>query len=163
MEIKLLAIDVDGCLTDGLYYVFARGGLSKSFYTRDFAALEKLPKEIGIIFITSSDDNCIYEKYKALNDDLRDKIIIFSGIKDKYETLSSHLKVRNLTWENVAYIGDADNDLECIKSAKISGCPADATKEVQEEVNFLSCKIGGHGCVEDFVNYILEKIKCQKC
>jgi len=35
-RIKIVAIDVDGTLTDGKYYISNKGEVSKSFYTRDF-------------------------------------------------------------------------------------------------------------------------------
>lgn len=159
MKIELLFIDCDCVLTDGIYYVSSWGETIKSFYTRDFAALEKLLKDIGIFIITSSHDNCLSNKIKSLNDDLRDRITILPEIKNKYKEINEILKNKYLSWENVAYIGDSDNDLECIKSAKISGCPYDAIKEVCDEVDFISSKMGGHGAVEDFVNYLLTKLE----
>ena len=63
--------------------------------------------------------------------------------------------VEDMSWHNIAYFGDADNDLECMMNAGISGCPNDAFPHIKEKVDFVSKLPGGSGCFYDFVRNIL--------
>lgn len=60
-----------------------------------------------------------------------------------------------ITWDNIAYIGDGENDLESIKLAAITGCPQDAEEEIKEESHFISKYNGGRGAVADFIKYLI--------
>ena len=57
MSIKLIVTDVDGTLTDGMYLVSDAGTVSKSFYTRDFNAIQKaLTEGFKFLILTSAAD-----------------------------------------------------------------------------------------------------------
>ena len=55
----------------------------------------------------------------------------------------------------IAYMGDDLNDLECMKSVGLSGCPADTQKEILPYCSFVSQKRGGEGVVREFLNIFL--------
>jgi 3-deoxy-D-manno-octulosonate 8-phosphate phosphatase (KDO 8-P phosphatase) len=57
--------------------------------------------------------------------------------------------------DNVAYIGDDDNDLECMRAASLAGCPADASENVIKEADFVSARCGGCGAVREFIEWIV--------
>jgi len=169
VDIKILFLDVDGTITDGKYYVSV--GLSeeqevidgvmdkitmvsKSFYTRDFDALERLSKTgVEINFITSSDGRVLSEKFKSITNYHVD---IYFNISDKKKTIDFILDDIGLNWDNVAYIGDAENDIECVEKAGFSCCPNDAIPEIKEKVDFVSTYNGGNGAVWEFVKEILK-------
>ena len=154
MNIKLFIVDLDGTLTNGLYHVSEKNGVSKSFYTRDFSAMEKLyNKNIIIMIITNSTDSVIYEKIKNINY----CIYLSSGIKNKVEEIERFFfNHEGFGWENVAYIGDAENDIECVEKALFSCCPNDAIPEIKEKVDFVSTYNGGNDAVWEFVKEILK-------
>ena len=61
--VKLIAIDVDGTLTDGNYYINEAGDLYKNFFTRDMYAIDQAAKNgFQIVFVTGSRDRVIYAK-----------------------------------------------------------------------------------------------------
>lgn len=147
-EIKIICCDVDGTLTNGNFYMNEAGELFKNFHVRDMHALHKASKDgFSILFITGSVDRVIFAKVgKAFP--------IISGSKDKFVDLSKYIVEKGLTWENVAYIGDAENDYRCIMEAAFSACPSDAVSEVLEHsVYSAHCK-GGEGAVYDIIRYI---------
>jgi len=168
-NIKIVAFDIDGTLTDGIYQVSSDGIISKSFYTRDFAAIEKLLKRGYIVpAITSSEDNCFYNKCST-NGFLTkyNNFFIVNKCCDKKNFIekggiSIFAKGRGIEvevedgWKNIAYMGDAENDLEVMKKAAISACPCDAEKPIIEIADYISPYKGGHGAVADFINYLLE-------
>ena len=69
---------------------------------------------------------------------------------------------KDITFDNIAYMGDDDNDLECMQLSKITGCPADAVDEIKQESNHISDNKGGHGAVRDFVNLLIRYHKENK-
>ncbi|KKN30854.1 hypothetical protein LCGC14_0829790 [marine sediment metagenome] len=173
-NIKISIFDLDGTLTDGIYQVNSEGITTKSFYTRDFSALEQLLKNnIKIIIISQSNDLCVWQRInnirtKTRSDIWKDafdkrRIILFQGIDNK----RSHIEQlvlplfgcygKTFSWHQVAYMGDAENDIECMKKAHYTGCPSDAIEEVKENSNYVSNYSGGKGCVYDFVMHILRE------
>ena len=53
-------------------------------------------------------------------------------------------------------MGDAENDLECIKAAYWSVCPLDAVPIIQEHADVVCDAKGGYGAVYEMVTYFLE-------
>jgi 3-deoxy-D-manno-octulosonate 8-phosphate phosphatase (KDO 8-P phosphatase) len=165
-EIKIVAMDVDGTLTDGIYQISELGIVSKSFYTKDFYAIEQLLRNgISVFIITQSHDNAISKQVdrianhsKLWKDCLRDGILkVVTAVENKKEYLQAEILTKNgYAWFKVAYIGDAENDIECLKKSKFSGCPSDAIDEVVEFADFHSEFPGGRGAVYDFCMHILK-------
>ena len=58
--------------------------------------------------------------------------------------------------QEIAYIGDDMNDLDCIEFCGLSACPADAYIGIYQKVNFVCHYKGGLWCaVREFADYIL--------
>lgn len=165
---KVLGFDVDGVLTDGKYYVPDNGSVIKSFFTRDMWAINHIVKntDIKVLIITQSADWCIY--HKLSNMQLRaelepgrgwvhtNSIVLRREVRDKLDTVNDILRDHTpFTLNDVAYMGDADNDLDLMKQVRLSACPADAVPIIQEESNYLSPFDGGNGAVYDFVTNLL--------
>ena len=152
-DIKFLVLDVDGTLTDGKIYVDDKDNSFKAFNVKDGFALVnwlKLGGEVAIL--TGKKSNIVERRAKELGI----KYII-QGSKNKKQDLKNLLKELNITFENVAYMGDDLNDLGVIKSVGFSACPKDSVQEVLEITNFISSKNGGDGAVREFLEHIMKK------
>ena len=152
-DIKFLVLDVDGTLTDGKIYVDDKDNSFKAFNVKDGFALVnwlKLGGEVAIL--TGKKSNIVERRAKELGI----KYII-QGSKNKKQDLKNLLKELNITFENVAYMGDDLNDLGVMKSVGFSACPKDAVQEVLEITNFISSKNGGDGAVREFLEHIMKK------
>jgi len=157
-DIKLLVLDVDNVLTDGLYHILDNGVTMKSFYTRDFYAINELRKhDIKVLILTQSFGKCIQAKLDNLIDPWKEHITLAARVDDKYAFLDEYLKKIDLGWHQTAYMGDAENDLEAMQHAAITACPSDAIPEIQGESNFISYQPGGSGAVYDFIMEIIAK------
>ncbi|MGL5543942.1 MAG: KdsC family phosphatase, partial [Cetobacterium sp.] len=77
--------------------------------------------------------------------------------KNKIATLDSILEKYNISYENVAYMGDDLIDLAVMKKCKLAASPKDSIQEILEISNFISTKNGGEGAVREFIEYILKK------
>ena len=164
-DIRICFFDVDGCLTNGDYQISFQGEITKTFFTRDFYGIGQLLKNgIKVIILTQSHDECIMEQIKRIRSYsslwrkkfLEKELIVYTEIENKKEEVEKFLKNNNLKWENITYMGDAENDIECLKLAGIAACPKDAIKEI-EDVDFRSDSNGGRGAVYEFCKWLLEK------
>lgn len=165
-EIKVVCFDVDGVLTDGVYTVSDKGDISKNFYTRDFYGIELLLKNgYKVVIVTSSVDDVIEKRILKIRENslvwssscLTRDLVILRGVKSKLEMISYYLDEVLWSWHNVAYMGDGNNDLECMKMSLISACPADAEQEIMNESSYLSDYNGGRGAVYDFCRYLIKE------
>ena len=150
MKIKMLVMDVDGTLTDGKIYMGSDGEVFKAFDVKDGYAIAHL-HEAGIIpvIITGRKSKIVENRAKELN--IKE---VYQGVSDKVEKLKEVAKSNGVLLEEVAYIGDDLNDLDCMGICGLSACPNDAIDEVTSSVDFKCNKNGGYGAVREFIEYI---------
>ncbi len=150
-KLKFLFIDVDGVMTDGGIYYFDSGERARRFHMHDgkFHRLKEIGIEIG--FCTSESDNNIMLRAEKLN--VKENSIF--GSENKLEDVKKFLESRNLSFENLAYIGDDLGDLEVMKTAGISFSVSNAITEVKEISDYVSEKSGGSGAVREIIDQIL--------
>lgn len=151
--IELLVLDVDGCLTNGAITYTQEGDEIKSFSVKDGLAIAswiKMGKKVAII--TGRNSRIVDRRAREL------KIpYIYQGIEDKKNKLAEILHDANLTYENVAAIGDDLNDYHMLQSAHLSFTPSDGVKEIQNIVDIVLSKKGGDSAVREMIEIILEK------
>lgn len=156
--IKLLVMDVDGTLTDGMIYMGAEGELQKAFNIKDGFGIKVLLPQNNIIpiVITARNSNMVYHRCSELG-----ITEIHQDICDKMQCLSSLLDKYSCNLGDVAYIGDDIIDLQCMMPIKehggLIGCPADAVNTVVSLSDFVSSCNAGQGAVRQFIEYIIER------
>lgn len=151
-DIKLLVMDVDGTLTDGKIYYGNDGEVFKAFDVRDGYRLIQC-EQYGIItaIITGKSSKIVAGRAK----DLKIKEV-YQGVSNKIEILKILAQKYCISLEQVAYIGDDVNDMECMDVCGFSACPADAMEEVKECVDYVCKNIGGHGAVREIIDLIIK-------
>jgi 3-deoxy-D-manno-octulosonate 8-phosphate phosphatase (KDO 8-P phosphatase) len=148
-NIKFLALDVDGVMTDGGMYYTESGDEFKRFDTRDGLAIKRLTKQgfqVGII--SSGFLDALIKKRAGLLGIHK----VQTGPAPKLQTLEQWCIEMDLDIKQVAFIGDDINDKEVIEKVGISACPADAYEEIKKIVSVVLSKNGGKGCVREFVD-----------
>lgn len=151
MPIRLLAMDVDGTLTDGMIYMSGQGEAMKAFNAKDGYAIKQILPTLGIvpIIITGRQSAIVDRRSKEL--DIKE---LHQGVSDKVAVLKEVAKKYCITTEEIAYIGDDINDLECIEYAGLTACPQDAVNDIKKKVNYICERCGGRGAVREFIEYI---------
>ena len=150
-KIKMLVMDVDGTLTDGCIYMGPQGEAMKAFNCQDGYAIAQILPKLGItpVIITGRNSQIVANRAKEL------KIThLHQGVHDKLPLLQRIARELGASQEEVAYIGDDLNDFDCIRWCGLTGCPADAVKEIREAVDFVAGRKGGRGAVREFVDHI---------
>jgi 3-deoxy-D-manno-octulosonate 8-phosphate phosphatase (KDO 8-P phosphatase) len=155
-KIKIIIMDVDGTLTDGKIIMSSEGEFLKAFNVKDGLRIKQLPK-FGItpVIITGRKSTILEKRMQELG-----VLELHQGISNKVPVLENILTKYGLTYENVAYIGDDENDYSCMKLCSLKGCPANAVDPIIEITDFVSTYNGGEGAVREFLDYILkDKLK----
>lgn len=157
MKIKMLIMDVDGTLTDGRIYFGAHGEAMKAFDVKDGYGIVHLKNEgIEPVIITGRCSAIVQERAKELGINE-----LYQGVSDKLQQLKVVADKFCCVPEEIAYIGDDENDLACIRYCGITGCPNDAIDRVKDLVNYVCKCDGGRGAVREFIE-LLQDINSQE-
>lgn len=151
-KIKLLALDVDGVLTDGGLTFTEDGKELKTFNAKDGQGIVCLNNAGFItVIITARKNGTVEHRAKNL------KFTEFhQGVKFKLPVLEEILKKYDLTFENVAYMGDDLPDICILEKVGLPCCPNDAVAEVKKVCRFKSKYNGGRGAVRELCDAILK-------
>ncbi len=154
MDIELLAMDVDGVLTDGGIILHDDGSELKRFHVHDGAWLriwQRQDKKTALI----TGRQC-----KAVEHRARDLEIhyVYQSAFDKLAAWEQLLADSNVPPEKIAYIGDDVMDLPVLRRAGFSAAPANASPEVLQAVQYVTRKNGGEGAVCELIRVLLEKL-----
>lgn len=151
-EIKMLAMDVDGTLTDGKIYMGSKGEVCKAFNIKDGLGINQLIKN-GIlpVIITGRRSAIVENRAKELG-----ITEVYQGVEDKAAVLGQIASKYGFGLGQVAYVGDDCNDLEVMAAAGLVFAPADAAKEVLEYADIVVTSKGGEGAVREVADYLLK-------
>lgn len=156
-NVKLFVMDVDGTLTDGKVYMGHNGEVMKAFSVKDGYGIRNilLPKGIRPVIITGRNSEILNRRCAEIG-----IVDVYQNIDDKLAVLEKLCKNYNISFAEIAYIGDDLNDMSCMMKVLeykgLIGCPADATNEVKNVATYVCKKNGGDGAVREFIEYIVE-------
>ena len=151
-KIKLLALDVDGVLTDCRIFLDETGEWRRFFSIRDGYGIVLLQEQgYKIAFITASKAKDIQARAQALKIDY-----FHSGNFDKITEFKSLLKVSGLKADEVAYMGDDVFDIPVLKEAGFAATVPEAIDEVFQVVQYTTKRPGGNGAVREVCDLILK-------
>lgn len=152
-KIKLLILDVDGVMTDGGMYFAESGDQFKKFDTKDGRGIIELVKRGVQVGIISSGFRDVGVSARAQMLGIQNCYI---GTEPKLNILTQWCEEMNISFDEVAMIGDDINDLEVMQRIGFKTCPSDAVEVVKKAVDLILSKAGGQGCVREFIDNYLE-------
>ena len=149
--IALLALDVDGVMTDGGVVYGNSGEEIKVFNIKDGLGIKLLQRAgIEVAIITGRTSALLERRATELGIHH-----VIQGREDKREALNELLESLGLDAEHAAYMGDDLPDLGAIETAAIGACPADAVEAVRDAADWISTARGGHGAVRELAEMLL--------
>ena len=150
-KIKLLALDVDGVLTDGTIYISPAGEVFKGFNAKDGMGIScALRNNLQIAVITGRQSPIVERRCEELGIKL-----FMQGVKDKRLALLKMAQELGLTREEIAYMGDDLNDIPAFKASGLNFVPADGSIEVLAVADIITKAKGGRGAVREAITMIL--------
>ncbi|MBC7326603.1 HAD hydrolase family protein [bacterium] len=152
-NLKAIAMDVDGVLTDGGIIWDSAGRESKIFNAQDGLGIS-LAKTAGlhIIWITGRESSVVEKRAKELGVDL-----LIQGARGKSKALRQACETLALSPEEIAYIADDLNDFPAFSLVGLKIAVGNAAKEIKESADLLLEKEGGKGAVREAIEEILRK------
>ncbi len=150
-KIKLLAMDIDGTLTDATLYYSENGEELKRFSTRDGMGITLLRKGgIEAAIITSETSPIVTARAKKLQIEH-----VYLGSRDKSNSLREISSKLGIDLEEIAYIGDDVNDYHALNLVGFSACPFNSVDAIRETVDYICNADGGKGAVREVCEMIL--------
>ena len=150
-KIKLLALDVDGVLTDGSIYISPAGEVFKGFNAKDGMGIScALRSGLQFAVITGRQSPIVERRCEELGITL-----LQQGVKDKRLALQQMAQKLGLVREEIAYMGDDLNDIPAFKASGLNLVPADAAIEVMAVADIITKASGGRGAVREAITMIL--------
>jgi len=151
-RIKLLAMDVDGILTDGGLYYHENGNISKKFNVKDGMGIALFKRKgYKVAFITGQVNKSVEFRAQKLG---IDKLV--PGARKKDEVLINIMEEFGLISDEIAYMGDDINDLPAFKVAGVKITVNDAFPYIKDYVDIVTKRRGGDGAVREVIDLILQ-------
>lgn len=150
--IRLLALDVDGVLTDGSLYFHGDGSESKAFNSLDGHGIKMLQASgVEVAIITGRRSKMVEQRAKALGIKT-----LFQGREDKLVALKSIQESRHLEWSQIAYCGDDLPDLSAIKASGLGITVPNAPDYMVQHADMCTHRKGGQGAVREICDFIMQ-------
>lgn len=149
--VRLVALDVDGTLTDGRLFIGPSGEAMKAFSVRDGFGLTLL-REAGVklALVTARRSTIVEVRAAELKfDEVR------QGARDKAATLDELCRHFGLQARQAAFVGDDWPDLRAMALAGLAASVADAPAAVRERAHWVSNAPAGRGAVREFAEFVL--------
>ncbi|KAK7910018.1 hypothetical protein WMY93_014702 [Mugilogobius chulae] len=152
--VKIMFCNISGCLTEGRIFISSSGTEMISLNTRDTAGIRMLKNEgVEVILLTSNLDPVA----KALSQNVSHRLgcEVMSVHEKPLEDLKDIVKKRGLSWNDVAYMGNDEIDVDCLNVAGLSAVPSDAPVVAKNGTKYICKALGGKGAVREFAEHIL--------
>ena len=151
--IKLIILDVDGCLTDGKLIYSADTIESKNFNVKDGLGISTWIKMgLHVAIITGRKSKMV--SYRANELGIQH---LYQGIKDKDRVLKELVDSLGLKFYEVGAIGDDLNDYNMLGLVGRSFTPADGVNEIKKHVDTVLTNNGGDGAVREMIDILVDE------
>lgn len=150
-RIRLLALDVDGVLTDGRLYFGARGESLKAFHVRDGHGI-RLIQASGVIVATISG-----RRSGAVSVRMRELGVrhVVQGCGDKVAALQRIAARTGVELRHCACLVDDTVDMPLMAAVGFACAVADAHPLAIAAAHWVSAAPGGHGAVRELCDLLL--------
>ena len=150
-SIQMLALDVDGILTNGHVTYDSSGQELKSFNIKDGLGIKLLQKAgVKVAIITGRVSPMVERRSKELAIDY-----VIQGREDKSTALKELVETSGIALEQIAYAGDDLPDYSAISIAGIGITVADAHPEIMAIADWVTPLAGGCGAVRQMCDALL--------
>jgi 3-deoxy-D-manno-octulosonate 8-phosphate phosphatase (KDO 8-P phosphatase) len=156
LPIRMVAMDVDGVLTDGVITWSARARGSELIETKAFHARDGLGISVAraaglrVAWITGRSSPVVERRAAELG--VTD---LHQGARNKRVAIDDLMRRHNLSREQAAFVGDDLNDVPALQQVGLRVAVADAAADVACEADWVTAHPGGHGAVREVLEAIL--------
>ncbi|HVW23886.1 MAG TPA: SIS domain-containing protein [Polyangiaceae bacterium] len=152
--LRVLALDVDGVLTDGRVALGARGEESKGILFRDLDAITVArSKGFRIALVTGEEGPMVDAIAARVGPEC-----VLSGRKDKHAALHELSERMGVSISQICFVGDADRDAAAFGCVGLGLTPRDGSARARAEAHQVLEAKGGEGAVAAAVSVLLKRL-----
>jgi len=149
--VRLLALDVDGIMTDGGLTFSDDGQEYKRFHARDGLGLRYLRESgVQLALITARTSAVVSRRAEELQ-----VVRLYQGRLDKLPAFRELCEDVNLSPGQIAYMGDDIIDVPVLIRCGLAITVADAHDFVRPQVDWITAQPGGNGAVREACELIM--------
>jgi len=150
-DVRLLAMDCDGVLTDGAVWFTEHGDELKRFSTRDGLGV-RLWTDAGLpaAIVTGRGGAPVRRRARELG-----IAHVLEGVRDKAHAAAALAEATGVEPRHTAYAADDWPDLPLMRLVGYPVAVADAEPAVIEAAAWVTNRPGGNGAVRDLVEHLL--------
>lgn len=150
-NIRLVAFDVDGVLTDGSLLYNESGEQLKRFNALDGHGLKMLKQSgIKVALITGRSGPIVERRAADLG-----IALVYQDARDKAQLISNIASDNGFTLDQIAYIGDDIIDLQAMQKVGLAVSVPNAPIYIQQAAHWVTSTQGGYGAARELADVIL--------
>jgi 3-deoxy-D-manno-octulosonate 8-phosphate phosphatase (KDO 8-P phosphatase) len=151
-KISLLALDVDGVLTNGTLIINTDGSETKFFNSLDGHGIKMWQRAgLKVALISGRTSTPTERRAEQLKIEY-----VFQDCHDKLPVIEQLADQLGLSPENMAFVGDDLTDMPVMRYVGFSIAVVNAVDEVKECADYVTTRPGGSGAVREVIEYILK-------
>lgn len=150
-QIRMIVFDFDGVFTDNRVLVLQDGSEGVLCSRADGFGLEALRKiDIHLLVISKEKNPVVSVRCRKLG------LPCIQGCDNKADVLKQEAEKLGIPLENIAFMGNDINDIECLKIVGLPVCVADSHPDVIKITKHITRTKGGYGAVREFCDFVVE-------
>ena len=151
-DVRLVAFDLDGVLTDGRIYISDEGAESKAFHTQDGYGMRRLLKAgIAVAVISGRSSGAVTKRMSELG-----VLHVIQGCEDKVAALDQIIAALDISNVQCVYVGDDIPDLPLLKHVGFAVAVANAVPALHAQCDYSTSATGGGGAVREVCELVLD-------
>ncbi len=156
-SVKLIVFDFDGVFTDNCVYVLENGTEAVSCWRGDGIGLSNVRQlKIPMLVVSTEKNPVVGQRCKKL------KIECIQGCDDKLKVLKRLVDTYQCTLNDVLYMGNDINDLDCVSAVGLPVVVADAHPDIIPLGEYTTNAAGGKGAVREICDLLVANYKKAK-
>lgn len=150
-QIRALITDFDGVHTDNSVFLDMDGREFVRCSRADGMGIEMLRRRgLKLLILSRESDGVVAARARKL------QMECAHNVKDKLPVLDAWRQRNGLSWQELAYIGDDINDLECLEACGFSAAPRNARAEVKDVCQVVLESSGGEGALRELCDHLID-------
>lgn len=151
-DIRLVAFDIDGVLTDGRIHISDEGVESKAFHTQDgYGMRQLLDAGIAIAVISGRTSEAVTKRMSELG-----VAHVIQGCEDKVAALDEIIGTLDISAAQCVYVGDDIPDLPLLNHVGFAVAVANAVPALHAQCDYSTSAAGGGGAVREVCELVLD-------
>jgi D-sedoheptulose 7-phosphate isomerase len=151
-DVQVLALDIDGVLTDGTACETDHRGETKRYSFQDLDAVAQARRAgLTVVLVTGEDNSSVSAIARRFGVEQ-----VVRGAKDKLLALSTLSDRLEISLDRFCYLGDGDRDAPALREVGLGLAPSNATPAAKAAAHRVLSRSGGAGAVAEAVSLLSE-------